>query len=135
MKRPPIPPPSASQNTSSLLTQWKPSTAIPANEKVSILDKVDNFIDSDSTKDQNGVSWKHRRRLIYGSYALGVIMVLFGLAQFLFDSQAGVQAIVGGVSLISIIVSAYTGFSAWEDTRLYGQNQYMDYGDEHEGNF
>lgn len=62
-------------------------------------------------------------------------MVLFGLAQFLFDSQAGVQAIVGGVSLISIIVSAYTGFSAWEDTRLYNQQQYTDYGDEHEGRF
>jgi len=64
--------------------------------------------------------WKHRRRLIYGAYSLGVVMVLFGMVQFLFDSQAGVQAIVGGVSLITVIVSAYTGFSAWQDTRLYG---------------
>ena len=51
-------------------------------------------------------------------------MVLFGLGQFIFDSQAGVQAIIGGVSLISIIVSAYVGFSAFEDTR------YKEYGEE-----
>jgi hypothetical protein len=68
--------------------------------------------------------WKHRRRLIYGAYGLGVVMVLFGMVQFLFDSQAGVQAIVGGVSLITVIVSAYTGFSAWQDTRLYGKTDY-----------
>jgi hypothetical protein len=54
-------------------------------------------------------------------------MVVFGMVQFLFDTQAGTQAIVGGVSLITIIVSAYTGFSAWQDTRLYGNtfNQTM----------
>jgi hypothetical protein len=71
--------------------------------------------------------WKHRRRLIYGAYGLGVVMVVFGMVQFLFDTQAGTQAIVGGVSLITIIVSAYTGFSAWQDTRLYGNtfNQTM----------
>jgi hypothetical protein len=73
--------------------------------------------------------WKHRRRLIYGAYGLGVFMVLFGMVQFLFDTQAGVQAIAGGVSLITIIVSAYTGFSAWQDTRLYSnvQNNHFDY--------
>jgi hypothetical protein len=69
----------------------------------------------------NEPSWKHRRRLIYGAYALGVFMVLFGMIQFLFDTQAGVQAIVGGVSLITIIVSAYTGFSTFQDTRLFGR--------------
>jgi hypothetical protein len=68
--------------------------------------------------------WKHRRRLIYGAYALGVVMVLFGMVQFLFDTQAGTQAIVGGVSLITIIVSAYTGFSAWQDTRFH-QHQHF----------
>ncbi len=72
----------------------------------------------------NEPSWKHRRRLIYGAYFLGVFMVLFGMIQFLFDTQAGVQAIVGGVSLITIIVSAYTGFSTFQDTRLYGQVQH-----------
>jgi hypothetical protein len=75
-----------------------------------------------SEPNKTGPSWKHRRRLIYGAYALGVVMVVFGMVQFLFDSQAGVQAIVGGVSLITVIVSAYTGFSAWEDTKLYGKD-------------
>ena len=78
---------------------------------------------ADISQDTEGQPpWKHRRRLIYGAYGLGVFMVLFGMVQFLFDTQAGVQAIVGGVSLITVIVSAYTGFSAWQDTRLYGNN-------------
>jgi len=90
------------------------------------VDSVDKFIDpSDSSKP----TWKHRRRLIYGAYGLGIFMVLFGLGQFLFDSQAGVQAIIGGVSLISIIVSAYVGFSAFEVSR------YKDYGDNPDGHF
>jgi hypothetical protein len=86
-----------------------------------IMDSVDNLIDPHGDSQP---SWRHRRRLIYGAYALGVIMVLFGLGQFIFDSQAGIQAIIGGVSLISIIVSAYVGFSAFEDTRMkeYGEN-------------
>ena len=76
---------------------------------------------ADISQDEEGKpSWKHRRRLIYGAYGLGVLMVVFGMVQFLFDTQAGTQAIVGGVSLITVIVSAYTGFSAWQDTRLYG---------------
>ena len=89
-----------------------------------IMDSVDNLIDP---YHNSNPSWTHRRRLIYGAYALGVIMVLFGLGQFLFDSQAGIQAIIGGVSLISIIVSAYVGFSAFEDTRM------KDYGDNPDG--
>ena len=91
-----------------------------------LADSVDNLIDPYRNSKP---SWIHRRRLIYGAYALGVIMVLFGLGQFLFDSQAGIQAIIGGVSLISIIVSAYVGFSAFEDTRM------KDYGDNPDGNF
>jgi hypothetical protein len=81
------------------------------------MDSVDKLIDPNGDSEP---SWKHRRRLIYGAYGLGVFMVLFGMVQFLFDTQAGVQAIVGGVSLITIIVSAYTGFSAWQDSRMFG---------------
>jgi hypothetical protein len=80
---------------------------------------------ADISRDEpNQPPWKHRRRLIYGAYGLGVVMVVFGMVQFLFDTQAGTQAIVGGVSLITIIVSAYTGFSAWQDTRLH-QHQHF----------
>jgi hypothetical protein len=81
-----------------------------------LLESLDKFIDP---KDDSQPSWKHRRRLIYGAYALGVVMIFFGMITFLFDTQAGVEAIVGGVALISIIVSAYTGFSAYEDSRTY----------------
>jgi hypothetical protein len=91
-----------------------------------IMDSVDNLIDP---YHNSNPSWIHRRRLIYGAYGLGVFMVLFGLGQFLFDSQAGIQAIIGGVSLISIIVSAYVGFSAFEDTRM------KEYGDNPDGHF
>lgn len=91
-----------------------------------VMDSVDKLIDPHGN---SRPSWRHRRRLVYGAYGLGVVMVLFGLGQFAFDSQAGVQAIIGGVSLISIIVSAYVGFSAFEDTRV------KDYGDNPDGYF
>jgi hypothetical protein len=79
---------------------------------------------ADISADEPGKpSWKHRRRLIYGAYGLGVVMVVFGMVQFIFDTQAGTQAIIGGVSLITIIVSAYTGFSAWQDTRMFTGNE------------
>jgi hypothetical protein len=81
-----------------------------------IMDSVDKLIDP---RGESQPSWKHRRRLIYGAYGLGIIMIIFGMVQFLLDTQAGVEAIVGGVALISIIVSAYTGFSAYEDARTY----------------
>jgi hypothetical protein len=81
-----------------------------------ILESLDKIIDPNSDSQP---SWKHRRRLIYGAYGLGVLMSGFGMVTFLFDTQSGVEAIVGGVALISIIVSAYTGFSAYEDSRTY----------------
>lgn len=66
-----------------------------------------------------GPSWKHRRRLIYGSYILGAGMIVFGAATYALDTQTGSQLIVGGVSLISIVLSAYVGFSAFEDVKLW----------------
>jgi len=61
-------------------------------------------------------SWKHRRRLIYASYVLGAGMIIFGAITYLSDTQVGTQMVVGGVSLITIILTAYTGFAAFEDT-------------------
>lgn len=64
--------------------------------------------------------WKHRRRLIYASYALGAVMILAGGAMFLVDQWGnGVALITGGVSLISIVLTAYTGFAAYEDVKLW----------------
>jgi hypothetical protein len=64
-------------------------------------------------------SWKHRRRLIYSAFVLGAGMVVFGGITYLSDTQVGSQLVIGGVSLISIILTAYTGFAAYEDTKLW----------------
>ena len=46
-------------------------------------------------------------------------MIVFGAATYALDTQTGSQLIVGGVSLISIVLSAYVGFSAFEDVKLW----------------
>jgi hypothetical protein len=71
-------------------------------------------------------SWKHRRRLIYASYALGAAMIVFGAVTYITDTQVGSQLIVGGVALITIILTAYTGFAAYEDAKLWKQEESND---------
>ena len=83
-------------------------------------------------RNQDGPSWKHRRRLIYASYILGACMIIFGAITYLTDTQVGSQMVIGGVSLISIILTAYTGFAAYEDTRLW--NHYSRFGSSQEQN-
>lgn len=69
-----------------------------------------------------GPSWQHRRRLIYASYGLGASMIAFGAVTYSSDTQIGSQLIIGGVSLVSIVLTAYTGFAAYEDTKLWKGN-------------
>lgn len=64
-------------------------------------------------------SWRHRRRLIYASFALSVFMILFGAFTYISDTEVAAQLIIGGVALISIILTAYTGFATYEDVKLY----------------
>jgi len=64
-------------------------------------------------------SWKHRRRLIYASYVLGAGMIIFGGITYLTDTQIGSQMVIGGVGLITVILTAYTGFAAYEDVKLW----------------
>jgi hypothetical protein len=66
-----------------------------------------------------GPSWKHRRRLIYASYVLGAGMIIFGAITYATDTQVGSQLVIGGVGLITVILTAYTGFAAWEDIKLW----------------
>ncbi len=75
---------------------------------------------------QGGPSWKHRRRLIYSSYVLGAAMIIFGALTYLSDTGVASQMVVGGVALITIILTAYTGFAAYEDTRLWGEHHSED---------
>ena len=79
-----------------------------------------------TNRNGDGPSWKHRRRLIYASYVLGAGMIIFGAVTYLTDTQVGSQMVIGGVGLISIILTAYTGFAAYEDTRLW--NHYSRFG-------
>jgi hypothetical protein len=68
----------------------------------------------------NGPSWAYRRKLIYGAYRLGFAMIIFGAITFLNDMfGVGVALITGGVSLISIILTAYTASATFEDVKIW----------------
>lgn len=59
--------------------------------------------------------WKHRRRLIYSTFGLCVTMIIFGMATYRSDTNVARELIVGAVSLLTIIVTAYTGFATIDD--------------------
>jgi uncharacterized membrane protein len=63
--------------------------------------------------------WKHRRRLIYFAVLLAAGMIVFAAATWRSDTSVATQLIVGGVSLLSIVVTAYVGFATLEDIRLW----------------
>ena len=57
-------------------------------------------------KGKQGPSWFYRRILIFSSYGLGAGMILFGLAVWEADTQTGVQAIIAGTSLVTLVTGA-----------------------------
>jgi len=67
--------------------------------------------------------WKHRRRLIYATCILASAMIFFAAATFRSDTNVSSQLIVGGVSLLSITLTAYTAFATLEDVRLWGSKK------------
>lgn len=73
---------------------------------------------------KGGPSWKFRRKLIFGGYRVGVLMIIFGMFTFFWDTQVSVQLVIGGVALISIILTAYTASATLEDVKLWkpGEN-------------
>jgi hypothetical protein len=74
-------------------------------------------------EDTTGPSWKYRRKLIYGGYRLGFVMILFGMGTFFLDKEVSVQLVIGGVALISIILTAYTASATFEDVNLYKKEE------------
>lgn len=46
-------------------------------------------------------------------------MVIFGMFTFFWSTEVSVQLVVGGVALISIILTAYTASATFEDIQLY----------------
>ena len=76
-----------------------------------------------------GPSWRHRRRLIYGAYIIAMLMIIFGAVTIFTTSQIGVEMVIGGVSLLAIIVTAYTTSATYEDVRLWNHTPRIRFGD------
>jgi hypothetical protein len=53
-------------------------------------------------------------------------MIVFGMFTFFWDTQVSVQLVIGGVALISIILTAYTASATFEDVKLYKPTQQED---------
>lgn len=67
-------------------------------------------------------NWKFRRRLIYGAYRLSVAIILFGALTFFWDTQVSNNLVVGGIALLTIIVTAYTASATYEDIKRNRQD-------------
>lgn len=78
----------------------------------------------------SGPSWRYRRRLIHGAYIIGVLMIIGGAATMFMTSQIGVELIIGGVALLSIIITAYTTSATYQDVRLWNQDTRIRFGDQ-----
>lgn len=59
-------------------------------------------------------AWKHRRRIIYGTVAVALAMLIVGGLDWT-DRQVSTQLVIGAVTLLSIIITAYTGFATLDD--------------------
>ena len=81
----------------------------------------------------DGPSWRHRRRLIYGAYVVAILMIIFGALTIFTTSQIGVEMVIGGVALLSIIVTAYTTSATYEDVRLWNNQPRIRFGESEDG--
>lgn len=57
------------------------------------------------------------------SFALAAWMIMFGAATYVSDSSVSRELIIGGVALISIILTAYTAFATYEDVKRQKDNE------------
>jgi len=73
------------------------------------------FLGGESKTDSD--NWKFRRRLIYGAYRLSVAMIIFGALTFFWDTGVSNNLVVGGIALLTIIVTAYTASATFEDIK------------------
>ncbi len=49
---------------------------------------------------------------------LAKVKILFGAVTYASDSSVSRELIIGGVALISIILTAYTAFATYEDVKI-----------------
>lgn len=59
--------------------------------------------------------WKHRRRLVYGTYLLSVLMVLAAIRAYSTDAQVAIQLIISAAGMQTIILTAYIGGGVIDD--------------------
>lgn len=52
---------------------------------------------------------------MYGTYALCVLMLVFAAATYRSDTNVSRELTVGAVSLLTIILTAYTAFATLDD--------------------
>lgn len=95
----------------------------------SLADRRKKIIEESDAAIATGPSWRHRRRLIYGAYTIAIFMILFGAFTVFTTSQIGVEMIIGGVSLLAIIVTAYTTSATYEDVRLWNHTPRIRFGE------
>jgi uncharacterized membrane protein len=70
----------------------------------------------------NQPSWRFRRRAIFGSLIFGGAVVLYVAIRWDDTSLAETLAL-GGFGLIGTVVAAYVGGAAYQDVRLWKQDQ------------
>ena len=58
--------------------------------------------------------WRHRRRLVYGTVGFAALMVIVGGLDWT-DRVVSSQLVVGGVSLITLILSGYVFAATFDD--------------------
>lgn len=88
--------------------------------------------DADDAALKIGPSWRYRRRLIYGAYIIGMAMIIFGGFTVFMQSQIGVEMIIGGVALVSIIITAYTTSATYEDVKVWTDQPRVRFGSSEE---
>jgi len=65
----------------------------------------------------SNVRWRHRRKLVYIGFFLGVFMILFGLGTFWWDRTVSIEAIVSGTAIIVVLMTAYTAGATYDDAK------------------
>jgi len=69
--------------------------------------------------------WRHRRRLVYFTVGFATAMILFGAVDFT-DRAVSSQLVVGGVSLLTLVLSGYV-FAATFDDKWRADDASSDY--------
>ena len=75
--------------------------------------------------------WRHRRRLVYFSVGFATAMILIGAFDFT-DRAVSSQLVVGGVSLLTLVLSGYV-FAATFDDRWSDYRGPSDFDSPHRG--